>query len=644
MTRRFSKTLTVALLPAFLAFAGCSKEVKDKLKEAAGTMHFSGTVLRAGTATPIDGANVNLIPLVDADAIKALIEYRKVPDGKGGEKDRVRIKFDAVQAYVDSHSDVVKATTDAQGKFKVDAPTNLYLVYTFGPGGAPGSTATAYGPHFWGIDAATGELTVDSLIGKDLKLDQANDKIQLAGGPVPAAPPPAATPLPKADVTPPAAPATVEALQAEPKAGDTLPPGNVIPAAKASAFWKEIKLAYDGGSIGTGGELEAKKAPLVEGQRYLELTAELAAEQTEPVYLVLQKGFDSTYVANCDAKVSAATTRVYPVNVNGTKVTYQLVPPGPFYKLYFAKTAPQDKDGEAPKASADASDVLTVGERTCDSAIPDRPFLATLSWDKTGDIDLYVSKYTASKVKTAQTGDAIGEALIDQVYYSHREGETVSLDVDNVYAYGPENNGEAATVSDISPYCYLVRVNYYSGDTSVGDITAKVDVSMVTTEGGKKVVKQMPTKVTLKEVGEWKTIGVFGPNECLKLLNPPSNPENLISFPALTSCTIDESCQIQGDQPGGYKAKITLEKTTFANGEPIKVQYSDMPGLSGDWITIVPKGQTDKSWCSWQWSDGTSGTQWYGGVPPGDYEVRTYYGWSSGQCEVIGRQAFTVSP
>lgn len=637
------RVLSVLALPLALALGGCSKDVKDKLKEAAGTMHFSGTVVRAGTTTPIEGATVNLIPLVDAEAVKALIEYRKIPDGKGGQKDIVRIKFAAVQAYVDSHGDVVKATTDAQGKWTTDAATNLYLVYTFGPGGTPGSNGQAYGPHFWGIDAETGELTLDSLIGKDLKLDQKNDKIQLAGGPVPPPAPPAATPLPDTTVTPPAAPATVQEVQPEPKAGDTLPVGNLIPPTP-SAFWKEVKLTYEGGTIGTGSALETKTAPLPEGQRYLELTAELAASQTEPVYLVIQKGFDSTYVSDCTGTVSAATTRVYPVNVNGTSISYQLVPPGPFYKMYFAKTATQENEGEAPKSPVDASEVLTVGERTCDNAVPARPFLATLSWDKQSDIDLYVSKFEAAKVKAAKTGDEIGDALIEQVYYSNRNGQTVSLDVDNVYAYGPENNGEDASVTDISKYCYLVRVNYYSGSSDTG-VNANVDVTMVTTENGKKVVKQMPTSVKLDKSGDWKTIGAFGPSECTKLLNPPSTPTNVTDYPSdASSCTISESCALKGDEPGKYKATITLGKTDYAAGEPIEVKYSGMPGLSGDWITIVPKGQTDASWCTWNWSSGTEGTQWYGAVPPGDYEVRTYYGWSGGQCEVIGRLPFTVKP
>ncbi len=646
MTRPLHWIRTGTLAACLAMGVGCDA-AKDKLKEAAGVkMEFSGTVLRAGTTEPVANANVALIPLASIETLKSLVEYKKIPDGKGGKKDQVRVKLDKVQAFADTNAEVVKTTTDATGKFKTEAPINVYLVYTSGPGAKPGTTAAAYGPHFWGIDPDTGELTVDSLIGKDLKPAQVNDKIQLSGGPVPPAATPAATPMPPAVVTPPAAPTTapVEVVQPEPTPTDTtpLPPGNIVPpAAPATAFWKSVKLTFKDGFIGTGGPLETKTAPLVEPERFLELSAELAAPQDGPVYLVIQKGFDSTFVAGCEGTNSASTTRVYPVKTNGTTISYQLVPPGPFYKMFLAKTATQAKEGDAPTAVDQPSEVLTVGERVCASAVPERPFLATLSWDKEVDIDLHVTKYNAAQIAAATTGDMIGAAVVDKAAYTQRQGTTLSLDVDNTYAYGPENNGEASTVLDVDNFCYMVQVNYYSGSQPVN---VKVDVTMVSTVGGKKNVKQIPNQVAMTTSGEWKTIGAFGPAGCAKLLNPPSTPENVITYPPLSSCTIADYCAVQGDQPGKFKATVTLEKASFASAEAIKVQYSNMPGLSGDWITIVPKAQTDKSWCSWQWSSGTEGTQWYGGLPPGEYEVRMYYGWSPGQCEVIGRQGFTVTP
>src|SRR5207302_2007370 len=89
------------------------------------------------------------------------------------------------------------------------------------------------------------------------------------------------------------------------------------------------------------------------------------------------------------------------------------------------------------------SDTLTVGTRTCANAVPERPFLATLSWDQQVDIDLHVLKFDAAKIATANDADAISAALVDQANYMNRQGTTLSLDVDNTYAFGPENNGDS---------------------------------------------------------------------------------------------------------------------------------------------------------------------------------------------------------
>lgn len=644
--KRFLRFACYGAATLALSAAVACGAAKDKLKNAVGQMNFTGTVVKAGTTDPIKDAQVNLIPLLDKETLETLVEYKQIPDGKGGKAKRVRVKLDKVQAFVDSNGDVVKTTTDASGKFKVEAPANAYLIYTYGPGDKPGTTGDAFGPHFWGINPDTGELSLDHLIGKDLKPDQANDKIQLSGGPVPPAPPPAATPQPIAQPVvlppPPATPPPPVAAEPTPTTPPaTLPPGNVIPPTPAPATWVSIKLTHKDGFIGTGGAMQVDAANLKDAERSLELTAELAADQTDPVYLVLQKGFDTNQVSGCEGTTAVATTRVYPVGVNGKTITYQLVPPGPYYKLFFAKKAVQTKDGEAPTTVEVASDTLTVGKKECANAAPERPFMATLAWDAIGDIDIHVFKYDALKLKDATTAEQIGESLVDQAMWTRRQGTTLTLDVDNVYGYGPENNGESKGETNPQNFCYFVQLNYYSGS---GTINSTVDVTYVTVEAGKKVVKQLPHKIEMKERGEWKSVGSFGPSQCSKLLNPPSTPENVIDYPPLSSCVRNYGCSLKGDEPGKYAAKVTLEGTSFKASDPIKVTYADMPGASGDWITIVPKGQEDNSWCSWQWSSGTTGTQWYGSLPPGEYEVRMYYKWSGGQCEVIGRTPFTVTP
>src|SRR5205807_1413793 len=133
------------------------------------------------------------------------------------------------------------------------------------------------------------------------------------------------------------------------------------------------------------------------------------------------------------------------------------------------------------------------------------------------DIDLHVLKFDAAKIQAANDADAIGAALVDQANYMSRQGTTLSLDVDNTYAYGPENNGDSKEELHPENFCYMVKVNYYSG--SAPSVKANVDVTYVVPENGKKVVHQVPSQVELKASGDWRTIGAYGPTQCQKLLN-----------------------------------------------------------------------------------------------------------------------------
>lgn len=111
----------------------------------------------------------------------------------------------------------------------------------------------------------------------------------------------------------------------------------------------------------------------------------------------------------------------------------------------------------------------------------------------------------------------------------------------------------------------------------------------------------------------------------------------------LGACTRNYSCALKGGKFGKLKAVASQKKNEYKAGEAIDATYSKMPDLDGNWITLVPAGQEDNSWCSWQWATGASGTQFYSGLPKGNYEVRLYYNWSGdGQCEVIGRKKFSV--
>jgi hypothetical protein len=506
-----------AAFAALAASIGCGA-VADKAKEALGDgMTFTGTVMRAGTTTPISGANVRFIQLVDLEAIQQLVEVAKVPKEGGGTRDGARVKLDKVHAFATDLS----TTTDDSGKFTMQVPIGAYLVYTFGPGDAPGTSATAYSADFWGINPETGELDLDHLIGKDGKLEQANDNIQLAGGPVN---PPADTPVPEA----PAAPVPVEdpptVPPEEPVVADEERPEDTVTPTPAEGVWTKINLAHKDGTLGTdaegGPKYEADKLELPEGYRYMTLTAELSAPAEGAVYLVMQTGFDSTTTPGCEYVESSAKTNIFPVDANGsTSISYSLVPPSEYYKFFFAKTAKKE-EGKAVEVTG-ASETITVGTRTCDNAVPERPFMATLSWDRESDVDIWVWKYELAKVTAGDTENQ----LVDMASYQNRgpnTPKTMSLDVDNTYKYGPENNGDGPEETAPEKYCYVVMLNLYSkwGEEPVN---STVDVVHVVNEGGKKKVRQYQWKGALTEYKEWKSVGVYGPTGCEKLASdtPP---------------------------------------------------------------------------------------------------------------------------
>ena len=124
--------------------------------------------------------------------------------------------------------------------------------------------------------------------------------------------------------------------------------------------------------------------------------------------------------------------------------------------------------------------------------------------------------------------------------------------------------------------------------------------------------------------------------------NPTPNSPEVIQV-ALSGCTRNFECALQGTKPGQYTATLRTPKEVFAVGEVIDLSYSDLRGDASDWITVVPADFEDNSWCQWFWAGTVSGGYRFTGLPAGRYELRAYYGWKAeGECEVIGRKRFEV--
>lgn len=87
---------------------------------------------------------------------------------------------------------------------------------------------------------------------------------------------------------------------------------------------------------------------------------------------------------------------------------------------------------------------------------------------------------------------------------------------------------------------------------------------------------------------------------------------------------------------------LTLEGPVKA-GERITVHFANLPGESGDWITIVAPGTPDTSWGSWSYTDGKpDGTVVLPGQPAGEWELRAYV--ERPRRELITRTTITIEP
>lgn len=81
-----------------------------------------------------------------------------------------------------------------------------------------------------------------------------------------------------------------------------------------------------------------------------------------------------------------------------------------------------------------------------------------------------------------------------------------------------------------------------------------------------------------------------------------------------------------GGNPPATGNLIKLDKTKFAAGEKIEVNFFNLPGNSSDWISIVPKGTPDAAAGNWQYTGGLkTGKLTFAGIAAGEYEIRVFY-------------------
>jgi hypothetical protein len=90
---------------------------------------------------------------------------------------------------------------------------------------------------------------------------------------------------------------------------------------------------------------------------------------------------------------------------------------------------------------------------------------------------------------------------------------------------------------------------------------------------------------------------------------------------------------------------VNTDKDVYNNGETIKVNFSNSPGNSGDWICIAPEGAPDTEAGDYKYMPKglTQGFLTFDPPSaPGKYEARAYYNYSRNGYVVSGRYVFTA--
>lgn len=93
------------------------------------------------------------------------------------------------------------------------------------------------------------------------------------------------------------------------------------------------------------------------------------------------------------------------------------------------------------------------------------------------------------------------------------------------------------------------------------------------------------------------------------------------------------------------KAQSSLpSKASYTEGDEISVYFSGLPGNAQDWVTISQANLPDNQYGEYFYLKGKKQgvLNFTNALPPGDYEVRTYFNWPDGGYKVMYRAAFKV--
>ncbi len=88
---------------------------------------------------------------------------------------------------------------------------------------------------------------------------------------------------------------------------------------------------------------------------------------------------------------------------------------------------------------------------------------------------------------------------------------------------------------------------------------------------------------------------------------------------------------------------IRTQKKRYKKGEPVVVEYDNLPGNNGDWFTVSLKDAPDTSYSQYDYTYGSKkGRYTFKNLDPGEYEARLYFNWPTEKYTVHYRYEFLI--
>lgn len=213
----------------------------------------------------------------------------------------------------------------------------------------------------------------------------------------------------------------------------------------------------------------------------------------------------------------------------------------------------------------------------------------------------------------------------DNNKYDRRYGETTRQFFDRCYTVSWRDDSVGA-VAQIAPVQQAPAQQVPAEQTSAEPARKRKGLKEIGRSAGRELGKALRDAILKKKKPET-------PAAKQDVVQPAAAPAPAVAPPPAAPVELTHSRHLK-------VASATVKAHT-----PIRLDYVEMPGNQGDWITLVKANLPEDTYGDYFYPYGkATGSYSFGGVTPGEYEIRVYYDWPSGGYRVQDRLRLKVVP